>query len=625
MTMQSMSGLIRAVPFGQLFLSPHNVRKTDSEEGIPELAALIEAEGGVLQNLAGYEESSKGKKRCKRIGVVAGGRRWRALNLLFKKGKIKADYLVPCLVTTEKRAIAISLAENSARRALHPADEFVAFRDLVNNGRTLEEVAANFSVTPLVVQRRLKLANVHPDFLDLYRQGKISIDHMMAFAVTDDHEKQLAAWTSLPANQRSAYSLRCLLTETEIAANAPIVRFVGLKTYQKAGGQVRADLFPQHDGESQFILDTALINRLAQEKLTKEAEKLKAAGCAWVEVNPRSDLSDRSRYSQVRCIEREPDAQAQVQRAKWHAERADIEAQIETEQVEGDALDALYQRLSAIEESEQDLRQALSIPDPEQQALAGARLSIGHDGKICAETGLLRPEDAKRFAVTASTEQRLPEQEGSRTHSAALVLYLTAHRTRALQATLAQNPGVALAALAQQFVMHEFYGSARVYEGGLKIQAETVQLDRFAKDLGVCRAFQALQAQREALRSKLPSDPKELFAWLLSQPQSEVVALLAFCTAQSVDSVANHEGATSTDAISNAVHFDLRKWWTPTAEGYLARVKKTAILTAVTEAVSAEAAAKIDMLKKTPLAQAAEKLLAGTGWLPSFLRGVSAE
>jgi ParB family transcriptional regulator, chromosome partitioning protein len=67
------------------------------------------------------------------------------------------------------------------------------------------------------------------------------------------------------------------------------------------------------------------------------------------------------------------------------------------------------------------------------------------------------------------------------------------------------------------------------------------------------------------------------------------------------------------------------KWWTPTAEGYLARVKKTAILSAVTEAVSAEAAAKIDMLKKTPLAQAAEKLLAGTGWLPSFLRGVAAE
>ncbi|MDF2434538.1 MAG: ParB family transcriptional regulator, chromosome partitioning protein, partial [Mucilaginibacter sp.] len=106
MTMQSNSGLIRAVPFGQLFLSPHNVRKTDSEKGIPEFADLLEAEG-VLQNLAGYEDRSKGKKGRKRIGVVAGGRRWRALSLLFKKGKIKADYLVPCLVTTEERAIAI--------------------------------------------------------------------------------------------------------------------------------------------------------------------------------------------------------------------------------------------------------------------------------------------------------------------------------------------------------------------------------------------------------------------------------------------------------------------------------------------------------------------------------------
>jgi hypothetical protein len=41
--------------------------------------------------------------------------------------------------------------------------------------------------------------------------------------------------------------------------------------------------------------------------------------------------------------------------------------------------------------------------------------------------------------------------------------------------------------------------------------------------------------------------------------------------------------------------------------------------------VSAEAAAKIYMLKKKPLAQAAEKLLAGTGWQSSFLRGVSVD
>src|SRR6185437_16648281 len=97
------------------------------------------------------------------------GRRWRALRLLIDQGRITPYFPVPCLTVSYERAVEISLAENSAREPMHPADEFEAFKALIDAGRTIEDVAARFGVAPIVVQRRLKLANVHPTFIALYR------------------------------------------------------------------------------------------------------------------------------------------------------------------------------------------------------------------------------------------------------------------------------------------------------------------------------------------------------------------------------------------------------------------------------------------------------------------------
>ena len=63
----------------------------------------------------------------------------------------------------------VSLTENVQREAMHPADQFEAFASLVAEGRPVEDIAADFGVTPLVVQRRLKLANVSPRLLAEYR------------------------------------------------------------------------------------------------------------------------------------------------------------------------------------------------------------------------------------------------------------------------------------------------------------------------------------------------------------------------------------------------------------------------------------------------------------------------
>jgi ParB family transcriptional regulator, chromosome partitioning protein len=60
--------------------------------------------------------------------------------------------------------------------------------------------------------------------------------------------------------------------------------------------------------------------------------------------------------------------------------------------------------------------------------------------------------------------------------------------------------------------------------------------------------------------------------------------------------------------------------WTPTIGNYLGRVTKARILAAVREAKGARAGDRIEHLKKAEMAEQAETLLAGSGWLPEPLR-----
>src|SRR3546814_10729411 len=96
--------------------------------------------------------------------------------LLAKKKRIPADYEVPCLLVADASARTVSLAENVQRENMHPADQFAAFAALVKEGRPVEDIAADFGVSPLVVQRRLKLANVSPRLMADYRAGGVTLD-----------------------------------------------------------------------------------------------------------------------------------------------------------------------------------------------------------------------------------------------------------------------------------------------------------------------------------------------------------------------------------------------------------------------------------------------------------------
>jgi ParB family chromosome partitioning protein len=251
--------------------------------------------------------------------------------------------------------------------------------------------------------------------------------------------------------------------------------------------------------------------------------------------------------------------------------------------------------------------------------MAGAIVSIGHDGKVHIERGLLKPEDAKRFARARGPNDESAETSGPRQHSAALVRRLTAHRTLALQATLMQRPDVALVAITHRLVLRTLFVGAGCGDSALRINPDVASLQQHAPDIGKSKAQAAVEAQRERLRAGMPQDSQALIDWLLKQPQAAVLELLAFCVAFTVDGVKSQEQADASDVLARAAGLDMSEWWTPTAENYFGSIPKARILEVVSEAVSADAAAPLAQLKSA-CAKAAEEQLAGMRWLPSVLR-----
>ena len=365
------------VPLSRLVLRPtgRNVRKTP-RMSIPELAASIQRVG-LLQNLIVIPASDG-----EHYEVVAGGRRLAALKLLAKKHRIAKDWEVPCLRVADGTARTASLTENVQREAMHPADQFEAFAALVAEGRPIEDIAADFSVTPLVVQRRLKLANVSPRLMADYRADAVTLDQLMALAVTDDHASQDAAFYDAPQWQRSPSALRERLTEREIDAyRHPLVRFVGLDAYEQAGGGVRRDLFAEGDA-GVYLNDAALLERLAQDRMAGIAAEVKAEGWAWVDATPAATYADLQAFQRAPRERREPN--------KREAQR--IEKLQEKMRVVGEAVDAAMDaddedKADALQEEGEALGQQLQAVEdglldyaPNVKAAAGAIVTIDRNG-----------------------------------------------------------------------------------------------------------------------------------------------------------------------------------------------------------------------------------------------------
>ncbi|MFO2370687.1 ParB N-terminal domain-containing protein [Pseudomonas aeruginosa] len=620
------------VPLSRLVLRPtdRNVRKTP-RMSIPELAASIQRVG-LLQNLIVIAAADG-----EHYEVVAGGRRLTALKLLAKKHRISKEWEVPCLLVADGTARTASLTENVQREAMHPADQFEAFAALVAEGRPIEDIAADFSVSPLVVQRRLKLANVSPRLLADYRADAVNLDQLMALAITDDHAAQENAFYDAPTWQRQPSALRDRLTEREIDAyRHPLVRFVGLDAYEAAGGGVRRDLFAEGDA-GVYLTDAALLDRLAQDRLAGIAAEVKAEGWAWVDATPGVTHADLHAFQRAPKERREP-TKREAQRieklqAKVQAIGEALDDALDAEDEE--KADALQEEGEAVGEQLQALEDGLQDYSPTVKAAAGAIVTIDRNGQAVIHRGLMREAEAKalrtleRLRQGFSGEDAKNDDEGgdgdgdgqpkTAAMSDRLAQRLSAHRTAALQIEVARHPQVALAALVHGMVQTVLHGSHYGHDLPLGVSLKVQdRLEGMAPDWPESPAAVALRELQQVAGEALPQDSAELFAALLAKSQDELVRLLAVCVASTVDVVTLHATPHQPgEELAQAVGLDMAAWWQPTAEGYFKHVPKAAILQAVGE-YAPEQVSRLAKLKKADIASEAERLANGSGWMPAI-------
>ncbi|MDO9570824.1 MAG: ParB/RepB/Spo0J family partition protein [Hydrogenophaga sp.] len=619
------------VPLSRLRPSRRNVRKTAG----PSIEALAASIGrvGLLQNLTVTLAADGGHYE-----VVAGGRRFAALKLLAKKRRIARDWDVPCLLVADSSARTASLTENVQREAMHPADQFEAFAALVAEGRPVEDIAADFGVTPLVVQRRLRLANVSPRLMADYRADALSLDQLMALAVTDDHAAQEAAFYDAPEWQRSPGALRQRLTEREIGADHALVQFVGLDAYTVAGGGIRRDLFAEDEDTGTTLTDAALLEKLVREKLEAMAEPVRAEGWAWVEAVPHLTPAERQAFQNAPRTRREPTAREvrRMEVLQVRITRTDAGLEEAYDADDEDKAETLHQRREALATELEAVQSLLIGHAPEVRAMAGAIVTLDREGQPMIHRGLLRDAEAKALRALGAARQRAAngqtpgdddsDSDGSPTGDAPhgaehlsdrLAQRLSAHRTAALQIELARQPQVALAALVHALVQQALQGGYRnALPLGLRMSLRD-RLEDLAPDWPGSSAALALRELRHAWADRLPQEPGELFTVLLDKSQDELVQLLALCTAPAVDVVTPRTTASQPGAeLAQALGLDMAAWWKPTAESYFQHVPKVAILNAVAQFAPNEVS-RLSKLKKAEIAQEAERLAEGSGWMPA--------
>ncbi|WP_234705370.1 hypothetical protein [Sinorhizobium meliloti] len=103
----------------------------------------------------------------------------------------------------------------------------------------------------------------------------MSFAQLSAFTISDDHERQVTVWNSLPSWNRDPHPIRRALTEEMIPATDKRVRFIGgLEAYEEAGGQVQRELFDERNAG--YAMDVALVEKLVAEKLETAAATLAA-------------------------------------------------------------------------------------------------------------------------------------------------------------------------------------------------------------------------------------------------------------------------------------------------------------------------------------------------------------
>ena len=391
------------------------------------------------------------------------------------------------------------------------------------------------------------------------------------------------------------------------------------------------------------------------EKLKAEAETLRTEGWKWISVAPDFPYGHTAGLRRLDGHTVDLTEEEIATRNALEAELDGLEQQYaEAEEVP----EQVDRRLGEIETALETLNDRPVVYDPAEAACAGAFVSIDRDGSLRIERGYVRPEDEPPVEPVQTTDQEAPpngepggttdrgvitvgaggtpereaeaeEDDGLKPLSERLITELTAHRTLALRDAAANDPHTAFTAVLHALCLPAFYRFSS--STCLEISAKSASFGTQAPGLADSASAKAIELRHQQWAKQLPKGEDDLWNALAAFDADSRAALFAHCASLSVNAVhepwnRNPRRLAHADTLARAVKLDMAAaGWSPTVDNYLGRVPKARILEAVREARGDASAQLIDHLKKPDMAREAERLLAGTGWVPEPLRTPDAQ
>lgn len=626
-----------------LSVSPLNVRKTSDPDADRELRASIVARG-LLENLIALPVPRKKG----RYEVIAGGRRLSQVHAAIEAGDLPFDFEVAVLVLTDRaEATETSLAENFHKLNMHPADECMAFRHMIEaEGKQPSDIAKRIGKTERFVLGRLRLANLSDMVFTALKDNQITLDVAMAYAATTDTEQQTRVFGSYPANTHPNTIRRAVL-EAGYSGASDAVRLISRADYEAAGGRVVGDLFT--DAAHETWLDRAIVDQLGREKLQAVADEVSAThGYASVRIVE----TRHAVYAAVRGLD-VLQGEIPAPTAEQIARVAEIEPVINAlatraEEDDGANLsEAEKAQLDGLQAEHQTLTNPLQILTPEQKSRAiafvfpdGGLVYLHPD--VYAEPlpkAPTRPDEANEIASTPTLDsgpaaptsspspttaaetvnpqapvQSEPEEKSGLTQR--LAVELAIQKTELVAVHVANDPHFALdlgvfimadRALAEQ----DFGGAGPDMPSELRASVPQTGAAEFRSGSQAAAAWNQLTDALDRSWHDMAT-PEARFDAFRSLDDDAKAAWLGWTVARALRPVETGKpGSSFIDHLGSSLDINVAEWWRPTAENYFDRVSKTMTLAAIEEVGGAELRNRYGASKKTDLAASAEKLFRG--------------
>ena len=599
------------IPLKDLELHPANVRARSPETYEGDNIAHLKASIGAL----GLIQPLVIQKLDKGYGVLAGGRRLAALKALANDKAAKGVTLrseIDCRLIPDAcdARTAISLAENITQAPMSPIDQFEAFAAMMEiDGQSVETIAMTFGTTTAAVKERLRYGLIHPDIRAAVRAQTLTLDAMKAFAEHPAQEVQLEVYEALTRedDRPGAWHIRKALKEREVQVSDALGAFVR-EDYEAKGGRIAADLLEDNSVlENLSLVEEVLVDKL---RAAAEAERVRL-GFAWADAAPEHSWDMFAEYGRVYPGPIEVDETAQARLDAIASEASELEEKAETEEMEGEALDALYARVDALSEEAEALQSAYA---PEDLARAGVFASW--NGGVHLTVGLVRPED-KASGTSGDGKAGTADanaDDGAITYAASLEADLKTERGLALGAALAMAPEVATDLALFKIVCDVLLSGSSVTDG-IDVRASQSYPTHAKIDEIDPTPAQLMDTAHEALTlgcAEGETSAPQMFAGFRALDADQKAKLVAYAVGKTTKPCFAREGRSEQlmAAIEAEIMPDIRAVWKPNA-AFFARLKKAQLLKILSDDLGlAQEALNLTSSKKTQVVAFLDQLFA---------------